>query len=143
MSIEEELLQSTPLVLLNFYKVVSFRHYAGIIVGTNDKQFAIYGHVSIGQTFQHNHKEQVRPRTHDLLNSMCLGFDIRLLRVVIHDYKQDVFYSRIFFEQKCGEMLRVVDIDARPSDSIFMALFHHAPILCVKSVFDSSVPYCE
>lgn len=137
----EELLQSAPLVLLNFYKVVSFRNYAGIIIGTDDKRFAVYGRSSIGHIF--SDQDQLRPRTQDLLNSLCLGLDIRVMRVVIHDYKDNVFYSRIFFEQQGGDLLRIVDVDARPSDSIFLAVLHHAPILCVKSVFDSAIPFCE
>lgn len=145
MSCEKELVQETPLVLLNFYKIVNFRNYAGIVVGTDDKQFAIYGDVSIGNAMQQKvvHQEQMRPTTHDLIHFLCSGFDLRLLRIVINDYKDCVFFSRMFFEQKLGDMTRVLDMDARPSDSIPIAVFYNAPILCVKSVFDASISYCE
>ncbi|WP_348662714.1 bifunctional nuclease family protein [Chlamydia vaughanii] len=146
MSIEKELLQDTPLVLLNFYKLVSFCHYAGIVVGTEEKKFAIYGHVSMGQAFHNSdpkHFSLSRPVTHDLLNFVFSGFDINVLRVVISDYKDNVFYTRLFLQQKQGDFLYITDIDARPSDSIPLALTHQVPILCVKSVFDNVVPYQE
>lgn len=145
MSLEEELLQDAPLVLLNFYKIVSFKHYAGIVIGTDNKQFAIYGHTSIGHVMQQSvfNQDNPRPSTHDLVHFLCSGFDIRLLRVVINDYKDCVFFSRMFFEQKQGHMTRVINVDARPSDSIPIALFHNAPILCVKPVFDAAISYCE
>ncbi|AAD18293.1 hypothetical protein CpB0141 [Chlamydia pneumoniae TW-183] len=146
MSLEKELLEETPLVLLNFYKLVSFCNYAGMILGTEEKKFAIYGHVSMGQAFQgadtEGHSPQ-RPFAHDLLNFVFSGFDIQVLRVVINDYKDNVFYTRLFLEQKDREFLYVVDVDARPSDSIPLALTHKIPILCVKSVFDAVVPYEE
>ncbi|AUS60078.1 bifunctional nuclease family protein [Chlamydia abortus] len=146
MSIEKELLQDTPLVLLNFYKLVSFCHYAGIVLGTEEKKFAIYGHVSMGQAFQNSdptHFALSRPLTHDLLNFVFSGFDIQVLRVVISDYKDNIFYTRMFLEQKQGDSLYITDVDARPSDSIPLALTHKVPILCVKSVFDAAVAYEE
>ncbi|AAP05373.1 bifunctional nuclease family protein [Chlamydia caviae] len=146
MSIERELLQDTPLVLLNFYKLVSFCHYAGIVLGTEEKKFAIYGHASMGQAFHHSdssHFSLSRPLTHDLLNFVFSGFDIHVVRVVINDYKDNVFYTRMFLEQKQGDFLYVTDVDARPSDSISLALTHKVPILCVKSVFDAAIAYEE
>lgn len=146
MNRDKELLQDSQLILLNFYKLVSFCHYAGIILGTEEKKFAVYGHVSMGKVF---HKFEVnvapfpRPLTHDLLNFVFSGFDIRVARVVINDYKDNVFCTRMFLEQKQGDFLHIADIDARPSDSIPFALEHKVPILCVKSVFDDTVPYQE
>ncbi|WP_201457010.1 bifunctional nuclease family protein [Chlamydia sp. 17-3921] len=156
MSFEKELLEEIPLVLLNFYKLVSFCHYAGIVLGTEEKKFSIYGHVSMGLAFQGVDSEpsistslpsldfpQERPLTHDVLNFIFSGFDIRVLRVVINDYKENIFYTRIFLEQKQGNALFVADIDARPSDSIPLALAHKVPILCAKAVFDAVIPYEE
>ncbi|EPP34315.1 bifunctional nuclease family protein [Chlamydia ibidis] len=146
MSLEKELLQDTPLVLLNFYKLVSFCHYAGIILGTEEKKFAIYGHVAMGQAFHQEDSSGIslqRPLTHDVLNFVFSGFDIHALRVVINDYKDNVFYTRLFLEQQQGEFVHIVDIDARPSDSIPLALAQKVPILCVQSVFEAVTAYQE
>ncbi|ANH78918.1 bifunctional nuclease family protein [Candidatus Chlamydia sanziniae] len=146
MSLEKELLEQTPLVLLNFYKLVNFCHYAGMILGTEEKKFAIYGHVAMGQAFQGvdaSGHPSIRPLTHDVLSFVFSGFDIRVLRVVINDYKDNVFYTRLLLEQKNGQLVYCVDVDARPSDSIPLALIHKVPILCVKAVFDAVIPYEE
>lgn len=156
MNFENELLEKVPLVLVNFYKVVSFRHYAGIILGTEEKKFAIYGHVSMAKAFRgldisavtsmtsmppYLEMPQERPCTHEVLNFVCSGFDIRVSRVVIHDYQEDIFYTRMFLEQKQGDLLYVVDVDARPSDSIPLAVAHKVPILCTKTVYDHVTSY--
>lgn len=62
---------------------------------------------------------------------------------MISDYKDNIFYTRMFLEQKQGDSLYITDVDARPSDSIPLALTHKVPILCVKSVFDAAVAYEE
>lgn len=148
MSIERELLQESQLIVLNFYKLVSFCHYAGIVLGTEEKKFAIYGHASMEAAFRFSDSDQdvavkSRPLTHNLVNFVLSGFTIRVVRVVVYAYKDHVFYTRLFLEQQQGDFLYVTDIDARPSDSIPLALMHKVPILCVKSVFDSVIPYQE
>lgn len=52
MSIEKELLQDTPLVLLNFYKLVSFCHYAGIVLGTEERNLRYMGMYLWGRLFK-------------------------------------------------------------------------------------------
>lgn len=52
MNIDREIISDTSLILINFYKLVSFRNYAGIILGTDEKQFAIYGHASMDVAFK-------------------------------------------------------------------------------------------
>ncbi|AHK63275.1 hypothetical protein BOKEGFJH_00397 [Chlamydia avium] len=146
MNRDKELVQDSHLILLSFYKLVSFCHYAGIILGTEEKKFAVYGNVSMGTAFhkfESNAMPCPRPLTHDLLNFVFSGFDIQVVRVVINDYKDNVFYTRMFLEQKRGDLIYILDVDARPSDSIPFALEHKVPILCIKSVFDDTVPYQE
>ena len=146
MNIDREIVRDTSLVLVNFHKLVNFHNYAGIVLGTDEKQFAIYGHVSMDASFKRL-RDQVeeercsRPLTHDILNFVLTGFDISVARVVITEYRDNVFYTRLFLEQKREDHLYIVDIDARPSDSIPLAIRYQAPILCVKSIFDETIPY--
>ncbi|AAF39330.1 bifunctional nuclease family protein [Chlamydia muridarum str. Nigg] len=145
MNIDREIIKDTSLILISFHKLVNFHNYAGIILGTEEKQFAIYGCASMDTSFKKSEdlweEEHTRPLTHDILNFILTGFDISVARVVITDYKDNIFYSRLFLEQKRGDRLSILDIDARPSDSIPLAIKYQAPILCVKSIFDETIPY--
>ncbi len=65
-----------------------------------------------------------RPLTHDLLVSVLKGLQARIRRVEICDLKQNTFFARITIEA-AGQIL---SIDARPSDSIALALKTKAKI---------------
>jgi uncharacterized protein len=59
-----------------------------------------------------------RPLTHDLLATIVEGLKAKVTRVVISDLRDNTFFANLVIE-KDGE---VVSIDARPSDSIAVAL---------------------
>jgi len=65
-----------------------------------------------------------RPLTHDLLQMVVEGLKAKVTRVVITDLKENTFYASVFIERD-GEVLA---IDARPSDSVAVALRARAPI---------------
>jgi bifunctional DNase/RNase len=65
-----------------------------------------------------------RPLTHDLLHLVVEGLKAKVARVVIADLRENTFYASVFLERE-GEVL---SIDARPSDSIAVALRAKAPI---------------
>jgi bifunctional DNase/RNase len=64
-----------------------------------------------GQRFQ-------RPLTHDLIATIVEGLKARVTRVVIADLKDNTFFAQLLVDRE-GE---VVVIDARPSDSLAVAL---------------------
>lgn len=59
-----------------------------------------------------------RPLTHDLLKNIVDGLDAKVSKVVINDLVGQTFHAEIYLQS--GESL--VKIDARPSDSIALAL---------------------
>lgn len=65
-----------------------------------------------------------RPLTHDLLFLVVEGLKARIARVVIADLRENTFFASVIV-QRDSEML---SIDARPSDSIALALRAKAPI---------------
>lgn len=73
-----------------------------------------------------------RPLTHDLLAGVINEFNSEVHRVVITHTKENVFYATILL-QKDGSL---VEIDARPSDSLIMALKFKAPVFVAKTLFD-------
>jgi uncharacterized protein len=78
--------------------------------------------------------EVARPQTHDLLNKSFQLLNATLQRVVISEIKDDVFYANIVAEAS-GHLL---EIDARPSDAIALALRAHIPILVERKVMDEA-----
>lgn len=78
--------------------------------------------------------ELARPQAHDLLILMLKKLDAHLRRVEITALKEDVFYGNLVVE-KDGQM---IDIDARPSDSIAMAVRAHVPIMLAEEILDTA-----
>ena len=75
-----------------------------------------------------------RPMTHDLMANMLKEFGMKVVRVVVTDLKESTYYARITI-QTDGKLK---EIDARPSDSIALALRTGAPIFVAKSVLSES-----
>jgi len=66
-----------------------------------------------------------RPLTHDLIALVLEGLKAHVARVVIADLKEGTFFATIIIERENG----LLSIDARPSDSIAIALRTKAAIL--------------
>ncbi len=75
-----------------------------------------------------------RPLTHDLLDTMIRTLGGKVTRVYIDDLKRETFLAKIFVLQN-GKTL---EIDARPSDSIALALRCNAPIFTARRVLDEA-----
>jgi uncharacterized protein len=135
----------TELVQLAFDKVMQTRTYTVIVLKGREKKFAIYVDPSVGKSLQNylNDTEKVRPMTHDLLSSIFKGFDVKIKQIVINDIQDTVYYARLFLEQDSGNMRNIVEIDARPSDCIILALMHNAPVYCSKDVMEKAIPVLE
>jgi len=75
-----------------------------------------------------------RPMTHDLLRNMIAELDARVTRVVINDLRDSTFFAQI--RVISGE--RTLELDARPSDAIALALRADAPIYVAQSVLEQA-----
>ena len=76
-----------------------------------------------------------RPLTHDLLASVLKGLKVKVQRVEICDLVENTFYAKVYLEH-AGEILC---IDARPSDSIALALKTKAKIYADGKLFSSEI----
>lgn len=77
----------------------------------------------------HNVK-RARPLTHDLVRSLIVGMGAQLRRVQITRVEKSTYFAELQIQR--GETL--VHIDARPSDSIAVALRLAAPIYAAESL---------
>lgn len=110
-----------------------------VFLGNDEKTFVIYVDHSVGNAIQMtlNGVKRERPLTHDLIGSMLLGMGARLDHIVINDAREGTFYARIFLRMENELGKKIVEIDARPSDSIVLALQHKRPIFVVQAVFST------
>jgi bifunctional DNase/RNase len=77
----------------------------------------------------HNVKRS-RPLTHDLVRSLIVGMGAQLRRVQITRVEKSTYYAELHVQRGT----EVVQIDARPSDSIAVALRLSAPIFAAESL---------
>ncbi|MFH1063314.1 MAG: bifunctional nuclease family protein [Candidatus Omnitrophota bacterium] len=75
-----------------------------------------------------------RPLTHDLLSNLIEQIGAKLEQVIINKLEGNTFYARLMIRRKHDNIL--LDIDARPSDSIALALRLNAPVFVEEEVFE-------
>ena len=75
-----------------------------------------------------------RPITHDLIATAFSELTISLARIVVTSLDNEVFFARLFLRQAGRE----VDIDARPSDAIALAVRLECPIFVSQEVLDKA-----
>ncbi len=81
-----------------------------------------------------------RPLTHDLLRNVIETLGVVLERIEITRIEDGTFYAALILR---GEE-RTLAIDARPSDSIALALRTSAPIFVAESVMEeAAIPYTD
>ena len=131
----------SELIPLTFNKIMQSRAYTVIILGTESKKFAIYTEPQVGHMIQINLAQGKRPRpyTHDLLNSILKGLNATLLQVVINNVEDTIYFARLFVEQQVDDQKQILEVDARPSDCITLALIHKIPLFCNSEVLEKAV----
>ncbi|MEK6655539.1 MAG: bifunctional nuclease family protein, partial [Thermodesulfobacteriota bacterium] len=75
-----------------------------------------------------------RPMTHDLLNEILKILKVEVLRVEIHDLRNNTFFANIHLLHEGKIMI----VDARPSDAIAIALRAGAQIFVEDKVIEKS-----
>ena len=110
-----------------------------VFLGDDSKNFVIYVDHSVGNaismTMQGVKKD--RPLTHDLIGNIFLGLGIALERVVINDVDNGTFFARIILTMTNELGRKIVEVDARPSDSLVLALQQKKPVFVARGVYDA------
>jgi hypothetical protein len=113
---------------------------SGVFLTDGDKVIAIFVDHSVAAAitmFLHKIKKP-RPLTHDLIANIFAGLGVQVERVVINDLKEDTFFARLFLVQESELGKSLAEIDARPSDSIAIALQQDAPIFVSPAVWEKA-----
>jgi bifunctional DNase/RNase len=114
--------------------------YTLFLLGDHTKEFAIFTSPHTGTYIQMEQANQIPPRplTHTILDSIFKELGIKPLQVVISDVEDTVYYARLFLEQMIEGQRRILEIDARPSDALVIALKNDLPLFCTKEVFEKT-----
>lgn len=101
---------------------------------SGERQLPIFIGVNEARAIERKLKDipVLRPLTHDLTMDVVSKLGGRVSRVVVNDLREETYYAFI-------EIMQGVDalqIDARPSDAVAVAVRGPAPIFVEEKVFD-------
>ncbi len=85
-------------------------------------------------TIQLQGVQVARPLTHDLLKSIIDQMGAKISHVMVSELKNDTFYARIVMDIDGKSM----EIDARPSDAIALAVRVSAPLFVAEAVMEAA-----
>jgi bifunctional DNase/RNase len=119
--------------------VVPTPNGCAVFLGNDEKTFVIYVDNFVGNAIQMTMDgvKRDRPLTHELIGSILVGLGTRLERIVINDEREKTFFARILLSMENELGTKIVEIDARPSDSIVLSLQMKRPIYVARAVFDA------
>ena len=88
--------------------------------------------MQIGSALEHI--KMPRPLTHDLFLDALTNLDARVDHVLINDVSGQTYYAKLYLRQGS----RLIELDARPTDAIALAIREDAPIYTAEAVFDAA-----
>ena len=124
---------------VNVKGVMPTSNGCAVFLGCEEKTFVIYVDPAIGNAINMtiNQVKKERPLTHDLIGLILRGMETSIERVVINDVDEGTFYARIILKMENELGKKIVELDARPSDSIVLALQMQKPIHVARRVLDN------
>src|SRR6185369_8505884 len=75
-----------------------------------------------------------RPLTHDLFKAFCETYDITVSEILIYNLVEGIFYAKLI----CNDGTKDVEIDARTSDAIALAVRFNCPIYTYEFILSSA-----
>ncbi len=80
-----------------------------------------------------------RPLSHDLVETVISRLNARVVRAIITDLQEHIYCAQLLLESASGTL----EIDARPSDSIILALKFKAPVFIAEEVAEKRMQLSE
>lgn len=110
-----------------------------VFLGNDEKTFVIYVDHAVGNVIQMtlDGVKKERPLTHDLIGHILLGLGANLDHVIINDAREGTFFARILLKMENELGKKLIELDARPSDSMVLALQQKRPIYVARPVFEA------
>lgn len=124
---------------LNVQKIELSVAFTAVYMASEDRLFVIYLPAQSGKLLQQIIAKAPieRPSSFDVILSLITGSNLTPFQVVIEDEKEGVFFTKIFLEKQNQDNLEILEIAARPSDSLAIALKFQVPIQIKTSVMQA------
>lgn len=119
--------------------VVPLEGSYAVFLGNDEKTFVIYVDEPVGTAIAMSMRGIVkdRPLTHDLVGHMLRAFGAKVDHIVINHLENGVYHARLILSAENElHQKKVVELDARPSDSIALAMQGNAPIWVARAVWN-------
>lgn len=128
-----------PLIPVRIAGIMPAGGGMAVFLGNEEKTFSLHVDQGIGIAIAILLKgeKRERPLTHDLISLIFQAFDISVERIVINDLRHDTYYARLTLKAE-NEIhhKKIIEIDARPSDCLAIALQTDKPIFVAASVWN-------
>lgn len=134
------LLMNKEVIEVQVRAVVPLEASYAVFLGNEEKCFVIYVDEPVGTAISMFMRgvPKERPLTHDLMASVLMAFGGKVERVVVNHLSGSVFHARLILSAE-NELhaKKVIELDARPSDCVAMAVQAGAPIFVARQVWDA------
>lgn len=132
--------KDNPVIEIEVKAVLPTSGGCAVFLGNAEKVFVIYIDHTVGLAISMAMRGETkeRPQTHELIGSLLAGLGARVDRVIINHFADGVYYARLILiaENELYER-KIVEIDARPSDSLALAVQAGAPVYLTPSVWEA------
>lgn len=111
-----------------------------VFLGNGGKAIVFYIDPSVGASINVSlsNQQPQRPLTHDLYLLTLQAFGAKVSRAVIVSMENEVYFARLILEAENEIMERkIIELDARPSDCLALAVRCGAPFYVVRTLWDS------
>jgi bifunctional DNase/RNase len=110
-----------------------------LFLGNQQKAFVMCVDSSVGAAIALflQRTPKARPLTHDLIADVLGALGAKVERVIISDFNGDAYFAKLVLGAE-NELTakRLLELDARPSDGVALAIQQRAPIYVSLEVWD-------
>lgn len=119
--------------------VVPTQSGTAVFLALKGKTLVIQVDPAVGEALQAalSGKAADRPLTHDLMANLLRSLDAKVERVVISDVRDGVFFAKVVARMDGPVARRLAEVDARPSDSLVLAVKAKAPVVVLAAVAEA------
>ena len=110
-----------------------------VFLGDGSKVIVFYIDPAVGAAINATLAGQAppRPMTHDLFIQSLHAFGAKVSRMAIVAMDEEVYYARLILEASNELMERkIIELDARPSDCLALAVRDNAPMFVVRPLWE-------
>ena len=128
-----------PVVEVKVRAVLPTTAGRAVFLGNEEKTFVIYVDETVGTaiTLFMSGTPKERPQTHDLMGHLMTALGAKVERVIINDVKTATYFARLIVSAENElQAKKIIELDARPSDCIAMAVQQNAPIYVSLEVWN-------